>query len=97
MTTVFAIDNLLFSTEIQSVNEYDKYLWTLVHDLGVQLKTAAHCVGVQCIRQGKFDLSYALLRKHWQLEHFMDNMLKCQQLLEDNEQLLTPTFAKLTV
>ncbi|XP_026323995.1 mitochondrial mRNA pseudouridine synthase TRUB2 isoform X2 [Hyposmocoma kahamanoa] len=85
-----------FTLEIQSVNEYDKYLWTLVHDLGVQLKTAAHCVGVQCIRQGKFDLSYALLRKHWQLEHIVENIHKCQQLLEDNEQLLTPTYAKLT-
>lgn len=86
-----------FFSEIQSVNEYDQYLWTLIHDLGVQLKTVAYCTGVQCIRQGKFDLQLALLRKHWQMEHILDNMDQCRQLLEENEHLLKPESAKLSI
>ncbi|CAB3259348.1 unnamed protein product [Arctia plantaginis] len=82
-----------FTLEIQSVNEYDKYLWTLVHDLGIQLKSSAHCTGVQCIRQGKFELELALLRKHWTLEHLTNNMKICHKLLEDNLQLLKPESA----
>ncbi|CAH1643790.1 unnamed protein product [Spodoptera littoralis] len=85
-----------FTLEIQSVNEYDKYLWTLVHDLGVQLKTTAYCTGVQCIRQAKFDVNLALLRKHWTLEHIADNINTCQELLDENEQLIKPESALLT-
>ncbi|KAG6457744.1 mitochondrial mRNA pseudouridine synthase Trub2 [Manduca sexta] len=90
-------DSPNFTLEIQAVNEYDKYLWTLVHDLGVQLKTSAYCTGVQCIRQGKFNLEMSLLRKHWQLEHIVDNMDKCRQLLEENEKLLRPESAVLSL
>lgn len=75
-------------SEIQSVNEYDKYLWALIHDLGVQLKSSAYCTGVQCIRQGKFKLDHALLRKHWKLEHIINNLDQCRQIFEDNEQIL---------
>lgn len=82
-------------SEIQAVNEYDQYLWTLVHDLGVQLKTTAHCTAVLCIRQGKFDVQLALLRKHWQLEHIINNIQQCSQLLDDNEDLLYPKSAHL--
>ncbi|CAG9575340.1 unnamed protein product [Danaus chrysippus] len=90
-------DSPNFTLEIQSVNEYDKYLWTLVHDLGIQLKTAAHCTGLQCVRQGRFNLELALLRKHWQLNHILNNMDQCRQLLEENENLLKPKSAHLTV
>lgn len=86
-----------FTLEIQSVNEYEKYLWTLIHDLGVQLKASAHCTGVQCIRQGKFDLELALLRKHWSLEHIIENIAACRELLEENLQLLQPEDRKSVV
>lgn len=87
---------MFYIAEVQAVNEYDKYLWTLVHDLGVQLKTSAHCTGLQCIRQGKFTVDLALLRKHWQLEPIIDNMDRCRQILEDNEVLLRPISAQLS-
>lgn len=83
--------------EVQATNEYDKYLWTLIHDLGVQLKSSAHCTGVHCIRQGKFDLNIALLRKHWQLEHIVDNMDRCRQILEENVYLMKPEAAMLSL
>ncbi|CAG9783376.1 unnamed protein product [Diatraea saccharalis] len=83
--------------EIQAINEYDKYLWTIIHDLGVQLKTSAHCTGVQCIRQGKFDLDIALLRKHWQLEYIIDNMDQCRRLMEEHSLILQPKSAILSV
>ncbi|PZC79648.1 hypothetical protein B5X24_HaOG216172 [Helicoverpa armigera] len=85
-----------FTLEIQSVNEYEKYFWTLIHDLGVQLKSTAYCTAVQCIRQGKFDVDLALLRKHWTLEHLVDNMNTCAEILEENEHLLNPTSAIMT-
>lgn len=84
-----------FTLEIQSVNEYDLYLWTLIHDLGVQLKTAAHCTGVQCIRQGKFDVHLALLRKHWQLHNILYNIDKCNEILKESEDLLQQKSAYL--
>ncbi|XP_073956506.1 pseudouridylate synthase TRUB2, mitochondrial [Choristoneura fumiferana] len=84
-----------FTLEIQSVNEYDKYFWALVHDLGVQLKTTAHCTAVQCLRQGRFDVNLALLRKHWQLEHIVDNMNACRIIMEEFEGVLKPD-ARLT-
>ncbi|XP_028167612.1 pseudouridylate synthase TRUB2, mitochondrial [Ostrinia nubilalis] len=90
-------DSPNFTLEVQSVNEYDHYLWTLVHDLGIQLKTSAHCTGVQCIRQGKFTLDVALLRKHWQLEHIIDNMDRCRQILEENKNLMRPESARLSL
>lgn len=90
-------DSPNFTLEIHAVNEYEKYLWTLVHDLGVQLKTSAHCTGVQCIRQGKFDLEYALLRKHWKLEYIVDNMNRCRKVLEENENLMRPISAVLSI
>lgn len=82
---------------MQATNEYDQYLWTLVHDLGRQLKSSAHCTGVQCIRQGKFDVNIALLRKHWQLEHIAENMDRCRQVLEENDRLMKPKTALLSV
>ncbi|KAM3956595.1 pseudouridylate synthase TRUB2, mitochondrial [Aphomia sociella] len=85
-----------FTLEIQSINEYEKYLWTIIHDLGIQLKTVAHCTGVQCIRHGKFDVDLALLRKHWQLQHIMNNMNRCHQVIEEHGELLTPQSATLT-
>ncbi|CAH0405669.1 unnamed protein product [Chilo suppressalis] len=86
-----------FTLEIQATNEYDKYLWTLIHDLGVQLKTSAYCTGVQCIRQGKFDLKLALLRKHWQLQYIIQNMDKCRSIMEENSLLLKPKSASLAL
>ncbi|XP_013187947.2 pseudouridylate synthase TRUB2, mitochondrial [Amyelois transitella] len=85
-----------FTLEIQAVNEYDRYLWTIVHDMAVQLKTAAHCTGLQCIRQGRFTTDMALLRKHWQLPHILDNMDMCHQLIEEHEDILQPQTAMLS-
>ncbi|VVC87014.1 pseudouridylate synthase TRUB2, mitochondrial [Leptidea sinapis] len=85
-----------FILEIQAINEYEKFLWTLVHDLGVQLKTSAYCTGVQCIRQGWFNLEHALLRKHWKLEHFIDNMELCHEVLEKHDNMLNNKAANLT-
>lgn len=83
--------------EVQAVNEYDKYLWTIVHDLGIQLKSTAHCTAVHCIRQGKFGVDLALLRKFWQLEYAVNNINQCQQIMEEDESLLRPESAVLSL
>lgn len=46
----------------------------LIHDIGLQLKSTAVCTGIRRLRYGHFELSHALLRKHWTLEHILDNV-----------------------
>lgn len=63
-----------FTLEIHSINETCDYLKEIVHDMGLQMKSTAVCTGIRRLRYGHFDLSYALLRKHWTLEHIIDNL-----------------------
>lgn len=77
----------LFS-EIQCVNEYELYLKTLIHEIGMQLKSSAHCTGIQCIRHSYFNLDNALLSKHWTIEHIIKNMDESSKIIDENEQLL---------
>jgi tRNA U55 pseudouridine synthase TruB len=61
------------------------YLRTLIHDIGIQLHSAATCTGLQCIRYDCFTLEHALLRKHWTLQFLMDNMAESSRLLSVSE------------
>ncbi|KAK7455916.1 hypothetical protein BaRGS_00039450, partial [Batillaria attramentaria] len=72
-----------FTLEIHSINEHCDYFKELIHDIGLQMKSAAVCTAIRRLRYGHFDLSRALLRKHWTLEHIIDN-------LRHNRSLLTP-------
>jgi tRNA U55 pseudouridine synthase TruB len=72
-------------SEVQCINEYEAYLTTLVHDLGMQLHSVATCTGLQCIRYDCFTLEHALLRKHWTLQFLMDNMAESRRLLRESE------------
>jgi tRNA U55 pseudouridine synthase TruB len=70
---------------VQCINEYETYLKTLVHDIGLQLHTVATCTGLQCIRYDSFTLEHALLRKHWTLQFLMDNMAQSHRLLSESK------------
>ncbi|XP_069690130.1 pseudouridylate synthase TRUB2, mitochondrial-like isoform X2 [Periplaneta americana] len=71
-----------FTIEVQCINEYEAYLKTLVHDIGLRLHTVATCTSMQCIRYDNFTLEHALLRKHWTLQNIMDNMAESRRLLK---------------
>jgi tRNA U55 pseudouridine synthase TruB len=70
---------------VQCINEYETYLTTLVHDIGLQLHSVATCTSLQCIRYDSFTLEHALLRKHWTLQFLMDNMAQSHRLLRESK------------
>ncbi|XP_012057366.1 PREDICTED: probable tRNA pseudouridine synthase 2 [Atta cephalotes] len=77
-----------FTLEIICINENDMYLKTLVHDLGMQLHSVATCIQIQCFRYALFDLNFALLKKHWELKNFCNNIVQCNTIINENRYLL---------
>ncbi|KAK6470989.1 mitochondrial mRNA pseudouridine synthase Trub2 isoform X1 [Huso huso] len=56
-----------FTLEIQCLNETPQYLRKLIHEIGLELRSAAVCSHVRRTRDGFFTLPDALLRSHWDL------------------------------
>ncbi|XP_065171104.1 pseudouridylate synthase TRUB2, mitochondrial [Atheta coriaria] len=77
-----------FTIEIQCVNEYEKYLAALIHEIGIKLHSTAHCTGIKCVRHSHFTLEHALLRKQWDLQNIITNMESCSRIINDNESIL---------
>ncbi|XP_066993412.1 pseudouridylate synthase TRUB2, mitochondrial [Anabrus simplex] len=84
-----------FTLEIHSMNEYEDYLKTLIHEIGLQLHSVATCTAVRCIKYSHFSLEYALLRKHWHLQHILNNLILCQEIIDKYKYLTNQTSAKL--
>lgn len=51
--------------EVQCLNETQKYLRKVVHEVGLELRSTAVCKGVRRTRDGHFTLQDALTRQHW--------------------------------
>ncbi|XP_054639737.1 mitochondrial mRNA pseudouridine synthase TRUB2 isoform X2 [Dunckerocampus dactyliophorus] len=54
-----------FTLEVQCLNETQKYLRKVVHEIGLELRSTAVCKGVRRTRDGVFTLQEALTRDHW--------------------------------
>ncbi|KAK5872533.1 hypothetical protein PBY51_013223 [Eleginops maclovinus] len=54
-----------FTLEVQCLNETQKYLRKVVHEIGLELRSTAVCKGVRRTRDGPFTLQDALTRHHW--------------------------------
>lgn len=54
-----------FTLEVQCLNETQKYLRKVVHEIGLELRSTAVCKGVRRTRDGLFTLQEALIRHHW--------------------------------
>ncbi|XP_054883626.1 mitochondrial mRNA pseudouridine synthase TRUB2 [Poeciliopsis prolifica] len=54
-----------FTLEVQCLNETQKYLRKVVHEIGLELRSTAVCKGVRRTRDGFFTLPDALTRNHW--------------------------------
>lgn len=63
-----------FALEVQCINESYHYLAHLIHEIGLQLKSTAHCTQVRRVRHGNFHLADALLRKHWNIQDIIQNI-----------------------
>nr|CAG4643389.1 EOG090X0AGI [Ilyocryptus agilis] len=85
-TLVYSIKSIAFeppnfTLELHCINESEKYLSTLIHDLGLALKSTAVCQQIRCIRYSCFTVEDALLRKHWSLQYLPDHMSDCLEKL----------------
>lgn len=83
MTSFFS----LFS-EIHAMNESEAYLGTLIHEIGIDLKSVAHCTQIRCIRQAHFSLEDTLVRRHWDVESILTNITRCRKILMKNPEML---------
>ncbi|KAM4582119.1 pseudouridylate synthase TRUB2, mitochondrial [Fundulus diaphanus] len=54
-----------FTLEVQCLNETQKYLRKVVHEMGLELRSTAVCKGVRRTRDGPFTLQHALTRHRW--------------------------------
>ncbi|XP_077430617.1 pseudouridylate synthase TRUB2, mitochondrial [Vanacampus margaritifer] len=54
-----------FTLEVQCLNETQKYLRKVVHEIGLELRSTAVCKGVRRTRDGAFTLQDALIRRQW--------------------------------
>ncbi|XP_074502300.1 pseudouridylate synthase TRUB2, mitochondrial [Sebastes fasciatus] len=54
-----------FTLEVQCLNETQKYLRKVVHEIGLELRSTAACKGVRRTRDGPFTLQDALTHHHW--------------------------------
>lgn len=71
-------DEFLFKIpEVNVINEYENYLLSLVHEIGLKLRCSATCTALRCIRYSSFNINQALLMKHWSLQYVLDNIKEC--------------------
>ncbi|XP_076352186.1 pseudouridylate synthase TRUB2, mitochondrial [Tachypleus tridentatus] len=82
-----------FTIELNCINENELYLKQVVHDLGLTLKSCAVCTQIRQTQYGHFTLDHALLRKHWTLEHVLNNILYSRELVMPEK--ITPASSKL--
>ncbi|XP_024124798.1 mitochondrial mRNA pseudouridine synthase TRUB2 [Oryzias melastigma] len=60
-----------FTLEVQCLNETQKYLRKVVHEIGLELRSTAVCRGVRRTRDGLFTSRDALTRNHWSAADIM--------------------------
>ncbi|XP_059619426.1 pseudouridylate synthase TRUB2, mitochondrial [Phlebotomus argentipes] len=73
-----------FTIEIHSLNENENYLASLIHDIGLELRTVAYCSSIRCIRSGHFCVEDSLLRRNWTLSPVLENLQKNAEILNQN-------------
>ncbi|XP_055853949.1 pseudouridylate synthase TRUB2, mitochondrial [Episyrphus balteatus] len=86
-----------FTLEVAAINENEDYLATLIHEIGIELRTVAHCTAIRCIRHGHFGIEDSLLRNSWDLASIFENMRKTRKILEDHPQMLNQPNVELRV
>lgn len=86
-----------FVIEVAAINENEQYLKTLIHEIGIELHTVAHCTGIQCIKHGYFDINQSLLRGQWELQNVITNMEECRKIFRQYPDILRPKDNKLFV
>ncbi|XP_058451893.1 pseudouridylate synthase TRUB2, mitochondrial [Malaya genurostris] len=84
-----------FTFEIHAINETEAYIGQLVHEIGLNLKSVAHCVSIRCIRHGHFEVEHSLLRKDWNLQSFLSSMAHSNQLIKQHPEIMNQMKSEL--
>lgn len=74
--------------EIHACNESENYLGILINEIGIELKSLAHCTQVRCIRESYFTLDDALVKRNWNIETIMANLKRCKLILQKHPEIL---------
>jgi len=77
-------------SEVNVINEYESYLLSLVHEIGLKLRCSASCTAIRCIRYSSFTIHQALLMKHWNLQFVLENIRECNSSYKKMSKL--PSF-----
>uniref|UniRef100_A0AAG5CQG5 Pseudouridine synthase II N-terminal domain-containing protein n=1 Tax=Anopheles atroparvus TaxID=41427 RepID=A0AAG5CQG5_ANOAO len=77
-----------FTIEVHAINETEAYLGELIHEIGINLKSCAHCTSIRCIRHGHFLLEDSLLRKDWNLQNIISAMAHSNKLIHQHPDML---------
>lgn len=64
------------------------YLKTIIHELGMQLRSNATCTQIICIQDGLFNIQQALLSKYWNIKEIMQNIQMCKKIIDENDHIL---------
>lgn len=79
---------LIFVSEVHCTNEHEFYLMSLINEIGMKLHSNAVCTKVRCIRHSHFTVHNSILRKHWTLEHIINNIHDNQRIISNSNKLL---------
>lgn len=77
-----------FTLEIQAMNANEEYLCSMVAEIGLQMRSVAHCTKLRCTRYGFFTFEDSLLRSHWRVQDLLQNMVLCQRIVNQNPSML---------
>ncbi|KAJ0044231.1 hypothetical protein NL108_010784 [Boleophthalmus pectinirostris] len=66
-----------FTLEVQVINETQKYLCKVVHEIGLELRSTAVCKGIRRTRDGRFTVHHALTHNQWTAAEVMNAIQQC--------------------
>ncbi|XP_061583242.1 mitochondrial mRNA pseudouridine synthase TRUB2 [Cololabis saira] len=79
-----------FTLEVQCLNETQKYLRKVVHEIGLELRSTALCKGVRRTRDGLFTLHDALTHHHWTAADVMGAIQQYHRSKKNRKHLKLP-------
>ncbi|CAL8340489.1 unnamed protein product [Lota lota] len=72
-----------FTLELQCLNETQRYLRKVVHEVGLELRSTAACVALRRTRDGPFTVDQALTRGQWTASEVALTVQRYSNLLRD--------------
>lgn len=78
-----------FTLEIHAMNTSEEYLCNLIAEIGLQMRSMAHCTKLRCTRYGYFTFEDSLLRGKWRAQNMLHNMELCRKRVSEHPSMLT--------